>query len=78
MYIMGADLYECDFCGVRMEWCETDEEHGTMWECEECGEHFCTQCFLKRHGGEAWTQNMRSDRLRCPECCTKVIQIMEG
>ena len=82
MWHMGTDIYECDFCGVEIQWDESDALHGSMWECEECGEHFCEKCFTDRWGFGAWdamlhqglSGSFADDIIMCPECYEKYIR----
>lgn len=78
MYIMGTDVYVCDYCGRDFDWQEADEEYGSIWECEDCGCNFCTSCFIKRLGSVAYMENVRGDKVRCPECYAKRIAYKEG
>ena len=72
-YYMGTDKYSCDFCGIEMDWDEADEKNGTMWECEECGKHFCSACFIKRHGKLTFDHMIsEEEKVLCPDCHTEV------
>ena len=72
MYRMSKDTYNCDICGVEVKWDGHDEKKGTIWECERCGTHFCTDCFVKAEGQEAFDWMMKdSPRVLCPECYKK-------
>lgn len=76
MWHMGTDRYECDFCGVEIQWESSDDLHGSIWECEECGEHFCEKCFTDRWGVAAWDTmlhagligSFETSKVMCPEC----------
>ncbi len=82
MYIMGTDMYECDFCGFQSKFDENDDVHGNMWECEDCGKIFCEKCFIDRWGRKAWDKVLRdgmigsfeTDRIMCPECYGEIIK----
>lgn len=66
MYNMSKSTYSCDVCGFEGEWDAHDDIHGDIWECECCGTHFCTDCFVKEVGREAFDRMMReSDRVLC-------------
>lgn len=82
MYIMDADVYECDFCGFRLKFDESDVVHGNMWECEDCGEHFCEKCFIDRWGHRAWRRmvcdgwigSFATSRIMRPECYEEILR----
>lgn len=72
MYSMGRDSYACDLCGVELPWDGSDECQGDMWECEVCGTHFCTKCFVDRLGRKRFDNMLRGgDKVLCPECFQK-------
>ena len=50
MYDIKTDNYQCDFCGFEEKWDDTDEIHGDMFGCEECGKTFCAKCFKDKFG----------------------------
>lgn len=52
MYSMSKDTYSCDTCGFEEKWDAHDDRRGDIWECEYCGAHFCTECFVKKLGRE--------------------------
>ncbi len=69
MYLMDQDAYVCDLCGYVFKWGGADEQYGNIWECEDCGQHFCTACFEKRLGTDAFRNMLQNDSLvRCPDC----------
>lgn len=69
MYLMGSDEYECDICGFREKWNAHDDHRGDMWECERCGKHFCTACFVAKAGKEEWRKMLsETDNVFCPDC----------
>ena len=45
-YNMRKDAYSCDYCGFEIKWDDSDDVHGEMWGCEECGATFCSKCFI--------------------------------
>ena len=49
---MSKDTYTCDTCGFEEKWDAHDDRRGDIWECEYCGAHFCTECFVKKLGRE--------------------------
>lgn len=72
-YNMNKDAYSCDFCDFEMGWGSTNNVHGNMWECEVCGHHFCSKCFVDRFGQKDFDQMVREeDRLHCPDCWQKI------
>lgn len=72
MYNMESDTYSCDICDFEMGWDDSDEIHGEMWGCEKCGISFCTACFIKARGAEAYSRMMQDCNLvMCPECYSK-------
>lgn len=71
-YNISKDSYECDFCGFKLPWEASDEVHGEMWGCEECGKAFCSKCFIDRFGRTEYMKMMQgSDRIYCPDCWSK-------
>jgi len=72
MYNMAKDTYKCDFCGWEAPWDGGDDDHGSMWECEDCGKHFCTTCFTARWSRKAWDTMLHAgligSKIMCPEC----------
>ena len=72
MYNMEADTYTCDICGFEEAWDAHNDHRGDMWECEDCGTHFCTACFVKAHGQEEFDRMLReTDGVYCPSCYGK-------
>ena len=72
MYLMSSDAYECDICGFTEKWNEHDDHRGDMWECEKCGKHFCTHCFERICGRDAFRKMLsNTDYVLCPECWVK-------
>lgn len=82
MYIMDTDLYECDFCGFQSKFDASDDDHGSMWECEDCGKHFCEKCFIDRWGRKAWDTmlhagligSFETSRIMCPSCYGEILR----
>lgn len=83
MYNMAKNVYSCDICGFEEETLDAvDFHHGAIWECEECGKHFCEKCFTDRWGRKAWDKMLReevigsfeTDRIMCPECYGEIIR----
>lgn len=69
MYKIDTDTYVCDYCGVEFVWNVHNEDHGDVWECEDCGRHFCTNCFVSALGRDAFdTMTRESDKVLCPGC----------
>lgn len=67
MYKMDSDTYVCDCCGREYKW--DGEEYGNIWECEECGKHFCTDCFTAALGRDAFDAMVRnSPSVLCQDC----------
>ncbi len=63
MYSMSKGTYACDTCGFEEK---QGAPSGDIWECEYCGAHFCTACFVKEAGREAFDQMLReTDRVLC-------------
>lgn len=68
-YQMATGLYSCDICGFEMTWDRNDGLHGCMWGCEKCESHFCSKCFIDRHGADAFHRMLReSGKALCPTC----------
>lgn len=59
MYNMNKDTYICDECGFEQKWDAHDDYRGDIWECEYCDEHFCTACFVKAAGRDAFDHMLR-------------------
>lgn len=76
MYSMARDIYSCDLCGFEETWDGSDDVHGSLWECEECGAIFCEKCFTDRRGRKAWDTmlhagligSFETSKIMCPEC----------
>lgn len=77
MYSMERNIYTCDLCGFEEPVLDgTDDLHGSMWECEECGKDFCEKCFTDRWGRKAWDTMLRdgligsfeTSKVMCPGC----------
>lgn len=69
MYEMSTDVYECDFCGVRMKWDEKTKTHGYLYGCEQCGRNFCGRCFKKYLGDERFDDMLiEEEKALCPSC----------
>lgn len=70
---MSSDTYECDFCGFPAKWDEHESGYrGDIWECEYCGRHFCTGCFINGLGRPAFDHMLReTDVVVCPDCYTE-------
>ncbi len=67
MYNMDSDKYTCDYCNREFSW--DGEDYGNIWECEKCGKHFCTECFIKIAGTVAFMKMQNEgDKVLCPEC----------
>ena len=67
MYKIDTDTYVCDCCGREYKW--DGEEYGNIWECEECGKHFCTDCFTAALGRDAFDSMTRMfEKVLCPDC----------
>lgn len=62
MYSMSSGSYSCDWCGHESAWDGHDEDHGDMWECEKCGRHFYTRCFVSRIGTKALMKCSKATR----------------
>lgn len=66
MYSMSKDTYTYDECGFEENWDAHDHQQGDIWECEYCGAHFCTTCFVNAAGREAFDQMLReTDHVLC-------------
>ena len=67
-----TDNYQCDFCGFEEKWDDTDEIHGDMFGCEECGKTFCAKCFKDKFGESEYYRMMQGfDLICCPDCFEK-------
>lgn len=70
---LDNEIYECEFCGHKMKWDESDATHGEIWGCEMCGKAFCTKCFAERFGFDRYMEMMQDgDYILCPECEEKL------
>ena len=82
-YSMARNIYICDLCGFEEEHLDaSDDLHGSMWECEDCGTHFCEKCFTDRWGRKAWDTMLRdgrigsfdTSRIFCPSCFGEILK----
>ena len=72
MYLMSENMYECDICGLREKVGAHDDHRGDIWECENCMKDFCTDCFMKRLGSDAFHRMLgNTDFVVCPDCFEK-------
>lgn len=72
MYNMGKDTYTCDICGFEEKWDAHDDHRGDIWECDDCGSHFRTNCFVKKCGQAEFNRMLReTDGVYCPGCYGK-------
>lgn len=72
VYNIGSDTYTCDTCGHEEKWDAHDDHRGDMWECEFCGTHFCTGCFVEKLGRESFDRMlMETDYVVCASCYEK-------
>lgn len=72
MYDMTTDNCICDFCGYEAKWDSVSESNGTFWECEHCGQQFCSKCFRDKYGDRALREMLRTfDKVCCPDCYEK-------
>lgn len=75
MYNEKTNIYTCDFCDIEMEWDQEDDIHGDMWSCENCGNNFCSKCFIDKYGQRGYFRMMQgSDLIFCPDCYEEVCQ----
>lgn len=78
MYLMASNKYECDICGHQEKWDAHDDHRGDIWECEKCGKHFCTVCFVAKMGEEEWRKMLtETDNVFCPDCVQDEKQVKE-
>ena len=72
MYNLEKDTYICDTCSFEAKWDASDDIHGELWGCEECGATFCSKCFIDQFGQDAYMKMAQeSDRIYCPVCWEK-------
>lgn len=80
MYSMEKDTYFCDLCGEEEKALEGDGY--VVWECEDCGKHFCSKCFASRLGWKAYGEMVTdgkigtfdTERIFCPECYAEILK----
>ena len=78
-YNMRNDAYSCDYCGFEIKWDDSDDVHGEMWGCEECGATFCSKCFIDRFGPSSYVEMMQNfDLIMCPDCYYKKMNVEEN
>jgi len=66
MYSISRDTYTCDECGFEEKWDTHDDHRGDIWECEYCGKHFCTFCFMSVADQEVFDRMLHgTDRVVC-------------
>lgn len=71
----------CYKCRTDIEWDGGDDRRGVIWNCDECDDYFCEQCFVEKHGAEAYHEmtsaDSSSDEILCQYCYGKRIA-MQG
>ena len=61
---IGYEKYICDFCNN-----EENDTDSQIWECEECGKHFCRKCFIKKYGEKTFFKMVsENDKIKCMDC----------
>ncbi len=69
---MNSEKYVCDFCGVEIDWEETDDFCGNVWICESCGRTFCSKCLQDAIGqDDYWGMMLSCVPALCPDCYKK-------
>lgn len=71
MYLMGADVYMCDYCQNEFSWEDETGVHGNVLGCANCSQNFCEKCFKEIMGNDI--SHVCSDGIpRCPDCIRKI------
>lgn len=79
LYNMSIDTYACDICGFEEKWDAHDDRRGDLWECDYCGKHFCTACFIEEVGRDAFEKMLgETDYVLCPEHYKEGVFGIEG
>ena len=79
LYNMSIDTYACDICGFEEKWDAHDDRRGDLWECDYCGKHFCTACFIRETGRDAFDKMLgETDYVLCPEHYKEGVFGIEG
>ena len=69
MFMMDSDTYVCDECGTLFPFLSPGDQYGGIWECEDCGKHFCTDCFIRSASRKDFDTMLAEDSIvRCADC----------
>ena len=66
-------MNKCYSCNIEMDF-DSDQLHsmhstnGFLWVCEECGEYFCSLCFVEKLGRSNWHKNFEQEAFNCHGC----------
>ena len=64
---IGYEKYKCDFCNNEEN--EENDTYSQIWECEECGKHFCRKCFINKYGEKTFFKMVsENDKIKCMDC----------
>ena len=62
----------CETCGQRFDL--MDSNNCNVFPCDDCGDGYCPDCFIKRHGKADFDSMMDAWESYCPDCWPKYKQ----
>lgn len=62
----------CETCGKRFDL--MDSNNCNVFPCDDCGDGYCPDCFIKRHGKADFDSMMDAWESYCPDCWPKYKQ----
>lgn len=57
--------HSCRYCEISLEWEGYDFRRGHIWQCDTCGEFFCSKC-ADELGGQYRLYD--GPEVLCPDC----------
>lgn len=65
---MEEVIYTCGCCKTEIGWDSADSIKGNIWDCESCGNFFCTICFMEHTGEINPPGSEIYEKVLCPSC----------
>ena len=70
-----TDFCKCNNCGIVIDWEGSDDVHGSIWCCEECGELACEKCIVDKVGYDRFRAMLVGDeKIKCSKCLNKEME----